>query len=256
MTNQVLPISGLIITLNEEKNIVRCLNSLTWLDEIIMVDSGSTDETITLASKFKNVKIHHTKWLGYSGTKQFGLQFTSNKWIFWVDADEVVTEELHLEIMEYFKSVSENIFALSLPRKTFFMGEWVRYCGWYPGTVVRIFDKTKCTFNDKALHEGVEVESSKVYNLNSDMLHYSYTSVYQYFDKMNAYGKDGALALIQRKKKFSPLMMLVGPFATFFKFYFMKKGYLDGTKGLVISIGSSFSTFIKYVNLYYLTKKS
>jgi hypothetical protein len=121
--------------------------------------------------------------------------------------------------------------------------------------VVRLFNKKYSDFNDHVLHESVEV-SGKIGHLKSDLLHYSYQDLYQYFDKMNFYGKYGAEELLRKGKKFNILQLLFNPLATFFKFYFFKFGFLDGTKGFIISIGSAFSNFIKYTNFYYLTRKN
>jgi (heptosyl)LPS beta-1,4-glucosyltransferase len=253
--NNRLKISAILITKNESKNIRRCLESICWVDEIIIVDSGSTDDTIKIAASFKNVKIISADWIGYTENKKLALSHTNNDWIFWIDADEEVSVELKKEILSLPINIDKA--AYDMPRKTYFLREWVQHTGWYPGRVIRLFNKNQCHFNNNILHEGLIVnDKSKLQHLTSDIHHYSYTSVYQYFQKMNFYGEFGAKELIRQGKNFNTFQLLVNPFATFIKFYFIKKGFLDGKKGLIISIGSAFSNFIKYVNFYYLEREN
>ena len=247
-------VSVIVITFNEASNIQRCLGSVQWANEVIMVDSYSGDDTVLLADKFSNVKIVQKKWEGYVKSKQHAVAASANDWILWLDADEEVTPELEQEIKAIVKTNNSST-AFDMPRKTFFMGEWVRHSGWYPGRVVRLFNKQYCKFSENILHERVEVNPDQLGHLKSDILHYSYTSLYQYFDKMNKYGQYGAEELHRRGKKFQAWKVVINPLFTFIKFYFMNKGFLDGMRGFIISVGSAFSNFIKYVNFYYLQKK-
>jgi (heptosyl)LPS beta-1,4-glucosyltransferase len=250
-----MEISAIVITKNESANIVACLQSLIWVDEVILVDSGSTDNTLELAAQFVNVTILTSTWLGYSGTKRVAVKHTNYDWVLWIDADEILSSELQQELESLALKHTQAV-AYHMPRKTFFMGEWVKYTGWYPGRVIRLFNKHHCDFNNNILHEGIVVkEGARVDGLKHDILHYSYTSLYQYFHKMNAYGKYGAEELQRRGKKFHAFQLVLNPFTSFIKFYFFKKGFKDGKKGLIISIGSAFSNFIKYTNFYYLQKK-
>lgn len=247
-------ITAIIITRNESYNISRCLDSLQWLNEIIVVDSGSTDNTLEIVASYKNVKLIQAEWKGYSENKRIGVRNSSHNWILWIDADEVVTEELKQEITAL-DPENQEFHAYDFPRKTFFLGEWVKHTGWYPGRVVRLFDKNFSDFNDNILHESLNVQNGKIGHLAADLLHYSYQDLYQYFDKMNYYGRYGAEELHRRGKKFQLWQLVFNPWATFIKFFFIKKGFLDGKKGFIISIGSSFSNFIKYANFYYLSRE-
>lgn len=249
-------ISAILITKNEAGNIERCLRSLQWVDEVIIVDGYSTDGTVEKAKKFSNVKVLSSEFLGYSPTKRLAVKNTRNDWVFWIDADEQITPELRKEILKTIKNNFHGKIAYDMPRKTFFLGEWVKHTGWYPGRVVRLFNKNQCDFNDNILHEGIHIEDfSKVGHFRSNLLHYSYTSLYQYFEKMNFYGRYGAEELIRKRKKFRSWLLIVNPFWAFIKFYFFKRGFLDGKKGLIISIGSAFANFIKYSSFLYLTRK-
>jgi (heptosyl)LPS beta-1,4-glucosyltransferase len=250
-----MEVSAIVITKNESANIVPCLQSLAWLHEVILVDSGSTDNTLALASQFTNVAVITSPWLGYSETKRVAVRHTHHHWVLWIDADEVVSEELQQEI-KALDLKNTPAAAYHMPRKTFFMGEWVKHTGWYPGRVIRLFNKQHCDFNNHILHEGIVVKQGlAVGALQHDLLHYSYTSLYQYFHKMNVYGKYGAEELQRKGKKFRAFQLVLNPLTSFIKFYFFKKGFKDGKKGLIISIGSAFSNFIKYTHFYYLQKK-
>ncbi|KAB8031089.1 glycosyltransferase family 2 protein [Fluviispira multicolorata] len=249
-------LTAVVITKNEEKNIARCLSSLDFVDEIIIVDSGSTDKTIEIAKTFNKVSVIQTKWYGFVENKRIGVEKAENDWILWVDADEVIPVDL---AKEWEDRVAEGSFhetaGIDVSRKTFFLNHWVRHSGWYPGRVTRFFHKKRAYFNDNILHEGVVAKQGYIVeSFKTDLLHYSYTSIYQYFDKMNKYGLAGAKE-IKRKKKIVLLPQLfLQPMWTFIRFYFLKKGFLDGRIGLIVCIGSAFSNFIKYANYFFLKK--
>lgn len=248
-----LPISAIVICKNEAKNIGRCLASLAWANEVVVVDSGSTDGTLDIARDFANVRLISSEWLGYSRTKQLAVAHARNNWVLWVDADEAVTPAL-MQALQAWQPASD-VSAADVPRRTYFMGTWVRHTGWYPGRVARLFHKERCTFNDNILHEGIVVNQGVLTHLDADLEHHSYQTLYQYFDKMNAYGRAGALELQRKNKPFGLHLLVLSPLAAFFKFYFLKAGFKDGAVGLIISVGSAFSHFIKYVNYFYLLKE-
>lgn len=245
--------TAVVITKNEVENIERCLLSLGSAAEIVVVDCGSTDGTLDVISKFSQVKLLQAPWLGYSENKRIGIREASHDFILWIDADEALSPELEEEI----RQLSSTMYhAYDMPRKTFFLGDWIRHCGWYPGRVVRLFNKNFCDLNDNILHEGVVVKTGSVGHLHSDLFHYSYTSLYQYFDKMNRYGKYGAEELVRKGKKASFGQILLKPPVTFFRIYVLKAGFLDGINGFIISSGSAFSSFIRYVNFYFFKRRN
>lgn len=246
------PITAVIITLNEEENLARCLASLGWVDEIVVVDSGSTDRTLDIACD-SNARIISTDWKGYAATKQIGVDAARNDWVLWIDADEAVSDELRDEI-DAIKNINACD-AYSFPRKTFFIGTWVRHCGWYPGRIKRLFNKRYVRMGEQIVHEGLEMERpTRVGQLHADLLHHSYTSINQFFQKMNRYGSEGAYELRRRGARYSPLGLIFNPLAAFVKAYFIKRGFLDGTIGFIISAGSAYATFIKYTNFYFLER--
>ncbi|WGL61204.1 glycosyltransferase family 2 protein [Pigmentibacter sp. JX0631] len=249
-------LTAVIITLNEERNIARCIRSLKFVNEIILIDSGSTDKTVEIANTFSNVTIISTEWFGFVENKQIGIDHASHDWILWVDADEEVPEAL---AEEWITRINAGTFhetaAIDFPRKTFFLGHWVKHSGWYPGRVIRFFHKRRAYLSQNILHEGVIPKPGyTIEHFKTDLLHYSYTSLYQYFDKMNKYGLAGAKEIVRKKKIVFLPQIILQPIWTFFRFYFLKKGFLDGRIGLIICIGSAFSNFIKYSNYFFMKK--
>lgn len=245
-------VSVILITYNEENNIGRCLSSVEWADEVILVDSYSKDRTVEIASAYRNCKVIRAEWKGFVPAKELALAHTRNNWVLWIDADEQLTKELQAEIAHCLKA-NTNYLAFDMPRRTFFMNQWVE--AWYPGRVVRLFNKQYCAFNKNILHEGIEVkERSKIGHFKADLLHYSIHSISQYFSKINQYGKYGAEELARREKKFQSWKLLLSPLSTFMQFYFFKKGFLLGKSGLILGIGSAYASFMKYANFYYLVK--
>jgi (heptosyl)LPS beta-1,4-glucosyltransferase len=249
-------LSVIVITKNEERNIRQCLNSVSFADEIILVDSGSTDKTCEIAREFRNVKIVSTQWFGFVENKKIAMNHAEHDWIFWIDADEIAPENLK----EEWEEIRRHPFfheagGIDLARKTFFLGHWVKHSGWYPNRTIRFFHKNRAYFSESVLHESIVLKPGyHCSNFKGDLLHNSYISLFQYFEKMNKYGYAGAKEII-RKKKFAILPQLIlQPIWTFFRFYILKKGFLDGRIGLIVCAGAAFSNFIKYANYFFLKK--
>lgn len=249
-------LTAIVITKNEERNISRCLSSLSFADEIIVVDSGSTDKTVEIARSFPNTTVIQTVWLGFVENKKIAIKHAKNNWIFWIDADEEAPPEL---AQEWKTRIAGTPFhdagGIDVGRKTFFLNHWVKHSGWYPCRVIRFFHKNRAFFNENILHEGVLIQEGYFpESFQTDLLHYSYTSLYQYFDKMNRYGLLGAQELIRKKKRTFLPALIFQPIWTFLRFYILKKGFLDGRIGLIICLGAAFSNFIKYANYFFLKK--
>lgn len=249
-------LSVILIVKNEEKNIKACLESVAFAKEVIVVDSGSTDKTCEIANQFKNVKIVQSEWFGFVENKKIALKHATNDWIFWIDADEIAPKEL---AEEWNKIIHDPFFhevgAIDIARKTFFLGHWVRHSGWYPNRTIRFFHKNRSQFSDSVLHESIHVVPGyKTSNFKTDLLHYSYNSLYQYFDKMNYYGISGAKEILRKNKIVFLPQLLLQPIWTFIRFYVLKKGFLDGRIGIIICAGAAFSNFIKYANYFFMKK--
>ncbi len=247
-----MKISAVIITKNEEKNIARCLESLKWVDEIVVVDSESTDKTVKIAKEY-NAKIVSPVWGGYGKAKNFGVDTACGEWILSVDADEELSEKLTNELKEIINN-ADACDGYYLKRKTKFMGRWILHCGWYPDYILRLFKKSKGRFDDKVIHERVLV-SGTTGKTTGELLHYSYDNLEQYFDKFNRYTTISAKEELAKGTNVSIAKLLIKPVAAFVKHYIMKLGFLDGTAGFVLSVLSAKAVFVKYSKLMELIKK-
>lgn len=249
-------ISSLVIAKNEEKNIARCIESqLLCIDEIyIFLDDATSDLTEEIIKKYPQVKYEKIAWRGYGETKNTGLKKLTNNWVFWIDADEEITPELSDEIIK-FKNIDPHYSSYSVARRAFFLDKWIKHCGWYPGRVVRLFDRQKIEFNQNKVHEGLSVEGPTGV-LKNDLNHYTDPTITHYFNKLNNYTSLAASELYEQNKKSSLVDMLFRPLFIFIKMYFLKRGFLDGTHGFLLSFLSAHYVFTKYSKLWELSVKS
>jgi len=224
-------ISVVIITGNEENNIKDCLESVKWADEIIVIDSESTDNTVNIARKFtNNIYIH--KWQGYSAQKTLALGYSTNDWILSLDADERVTKSLADEIENYDLQNSKYD-AFKMRRENYFIGKKIDYCGWGNDFQLRLFRKSKTKLNNKLVHEGFIVDG-QIGILKNVILHYSYKNFSDGFLKINEYSSLEAQE--KRERKASSLRTIIIPLVGFFQHYIARKGFKDGKHGLMISL--------------------
>jgi glycosyltransferase involved in cell wall biosynthesis len=242
-------ISAIVITRNEEKNIKRCLSSLDWVDEIVVVDSESTDQTKRIISEF-TPKVFDLKWEGFGKAKDYAKDKASHPWILSVDADELVTEYLKEEIQGITKSEDSHS-GYYIPRRSNFLGRWIEHGGWYPDYVLRLFKKDKAKFNHSMVHEKVEVEGKTGY-LKNDLLHYTDPNFEHYLEKLNRYTSLAAEELFREGKRNKFFDLIFRPLAVFLKRYFVRKGFLDGLPGFILAVSSAFHVFSKYVKLWHL----
>ena len=241
-------LSVITITLNEEHNISECLKSVQWADELIVVDAQSSDKTVQIAQQYTG-KVSITAWRGYGETKNFALEQATHEWVLWLDADERVTPELAYEIQEIVRRDSDTHNGYEVARRAYFLGKWIKHCGWYPGYVVSLFKKNAVKFNDSRVHESVKCEGS-IGRLNNDMFHYTDDNLFHYFSKFNRYTSLAAEDLTQSGKNFSLYDLLVRPPFLFFKMYVVRLGFLDGMHGLILSLLSAAYVFTKYAKLW------
>lgn len=224
-------ISVIIITGNEENNIKDCLESVKWADEIIVVDSESTDNTVNIAREFTN-KVYVHKWLGYSAQKTLALEYSTNEWILSLDADERVTKSLANEI-ETFDLQNSSFDAFKIRRENYFIGKKITYCGWGKDFQLRLFRKSKTKLNKKLVHEGFIVDG-QVGSLKNVIEHYSYTNFSDGFLKINEYSSLEAQE--KRERKVSSFRTILIPVLGFYQYYFARRGFKDGKHGLMISL--------------------
>ena len=245
-------ISAIVISYNEEKNIRRCLESLSWVDEIVVVDSYSEDNTKKIAGEFTD-KIFDVKWEGFGKKKEFARTKASFEWVLCVDADEVVTPELKDEI----KKAIQDQFSYDgfyIPRQSNFLGKWIKHSGWYPDYVLRLFKKDKAKFDESLVHEKLEI-SGKIGYLKNHLLHYTDPDLNHYLSKLNQYTSLSAKELFKKGKKANVFDLLFRPLATFFKMFILRAGFLDGVYGLILAMFSSFHVLTKYAKLWHLQKQ-
>lgn len=245
-------LSVVVITRNEESNLGRCLASVSWADEMVVVDNCSTDRTGRIAADF-GAQVYNTEWRGFGPAKQLGVKHATGDWVLSIDADEEVTLSLASEIKNVVAS-DTRLAGFYIPRRTQFLGRWIYHCGWYPDPVLRLFRRDYGTFNDAVVHERVVLNGSTEH-LKGEILHYSYPSLESYFEKFNRYTTLAAEEGFQRGRKASWFDIAVKPANTFVKHYFLKKGFLDGAEGFLVSALSSGYVLVKYAKLRHLVRK-
>ena len=249
-------ISSIIIAKNEELNIRRCIKSqLSCIDEIIvLIDEQSSDKTLDIVKSFQAVKYGIVKWRGYAKTKQYAVSLSSSDWILWIDADEELTAGLSDEIIK-FKNNLPSYSAYSIPRKAFFLGKWIKYSGWYPGRVTRLFDKNEVKFSESDVHEHLVVKG-ETGKLQNDINHYTDPDIHHYFVKYNRYTSLAAEELFKKGKSFLISDIVLRPLFIFIKMYIIKRGFLDGVQGFILAVFSSAYVFTKYCKLWEIKKNS
>ena len=241
-----MSISGVVITYNEESNIERCLTSLAFADEIVVLDSFSTDRTVDLARRFTD-KVSQREFAGYSDQKNAAMELASNDWALVVDADEVVTEKLANEVR---KAVESDRFdAYRMPRLTYFLGKPIRHCGWYPDHVIKLVRRSKARYPDRLVHETPDV-NGPVGTLSSDLLHYTCPDLDGFCRKIMAYSRAAARQKIAEGKRFRLRKLIFAPGLTFLKKYIVQQGYRDGLRGFIICCITQTGVFLRYAMLW------
>ncbi|MFW2438781.1 MAG: glycosyltransferase family 2 protein [Arenicellales bacterium] len=245
-------LSAVIITHNAAGQLEDCLNSLSFVSEIIILDSGSDDETENIARLHNTVFIHQD-WLGYGPQKQKAAELAANDWVLCLDADERISEELARSIQSALKSPQYQ--AYQFPRCNRFMGRWLRHGEGYPDISLRLFDRREARWSDDEVHEYVKTDVPTGM-LKGDLLHDSAVTLDNYLGKQNLYTSLQAEKMYRAGKTAGVARLLLNPLFRFIKFYLLRLGFLDGVPGLVhICIGCQ-NTFIKYAKLRELMKKS
>ena len=242
-------ISAAIITQNEERNIARVIESLRCCDEILVLDSGSTDRTVEIARKL-GARVVEATWHGYAGQKNIAVELASNDWILAVDADESLSEALEAEIWQI-KKAGPQFDAYTMPRLAQYLGRWILHSGWYPDRKVRLFDRRKAKWIGEFVHESVVVKG-RVGHLNSNILHFTCSSLSEHLKSMDRYTTLAAEGLVARRRKISLGLILFDPPWTFLRTYVLKLGFLDGLEGLAIAYMAAFYNFVKYTKAWYM----
>lgn len=244
-------LSVIVITWNEEGNIRDCLESVKWANEIILVDQQSTDRTLDIARKYTD-KIFITENKGFCDSdRMFAISKTTNDWVFYLDADERISEDLKDEILFLLDSPGEKLDAYYIYRKTFFLGKWIKGCGWYV-SLVRLFKKGKLKFSGK-IHQDGEPLGSVGY-LKGHILHYSYRNLKEYIEKFNRYTSVIAEEEYEKGNRINwlnfSLFFFLKPTYIFLRKYLLQKGVSDGFRGLLISFSAALGIFVSYAKLW------
>jgi glycosyltransferase involved in cell wall biosynthesis len=243
-------LSVAIITYNENQNIRRTIESVKWADEIVIVDSGSTDGTTAICREYTD-KVIHQDWLGFARQKNLAIDNTSGDWILSIDADEPVEPELAGEINTIIAS-PDALDGYYIPRKTFFLGKQVHYGGWYPDYNLRLFRKGKGRFEERAVHEAIRLQGTAGLTRYA-LLHYAYPDLASYMSSINKYSSLAVTVMGEKgisSFKAGVINILFRPVFTFILKYFLRFGFLDGKHGLVLNLFHSYYVFAKYAKAW------
>ena len=242
----MIPVSVVVVTKDEEKNIERALKSVSAFDDIVVLDAFSSDATVGICGKYTD-RVYQREWMGYARQKQAAVDLAANPWVLILDADERVTEGLAEEIKKRMKGSGPDGFYV--PRKNFFLGRWIRHSGWWPDYTLRLFRKDVSRVEFREVHEKVVVDGPVDY-LRQPLEHYTYGTISDYVRKMENYSTLSAAELHNKKAAPYVLSMLVNPFWVFVKMFFLRQGFRDGVHGFILAGLYGFYTFLKYAKMW------
>lgn len=246
-------ISAFIVCCNEEHNIRRCLDSLRWCDEIVIIDSGSKDRTLAIAREYTD-KIFHYDWAGYVQQKRIGLGHCSSDWVLNLDADEELSPELRQEIEEILCGKTHNgINGYYLSRVVFYLGRWWRRGGWYPEYRLRFSRRALTTWGGRDPHEKAIVEGA-TRRLRGELHHYTYISMNDQISRLNNFSSTAARTMYSAGKRASLWNLFFNPPMRFLKFYFLKRGFREGLPGFIVAALEAYYVFLKYAKLWELDR--
>lgn len=247
-----MSISVTMITRNEAAIIRTCLESVAWADEIIVLDSGSTDGTVEICREYTD-KIMLTDWPGFGPQKNRALEMATKDWVLSLDADERVTAELREEMQAAMADPGGNA-AFAMPRRSSYCGKPMRYSGWWPDYVTRLFHRGRARFSDDLVHERLIVEGS-VGRLREPLLHEAFSDIDEVLDTMNRYSSAGARMMHDRKERAGLSKALLHALWSFMSTYFFRAGFLDGKEGFMLAVSNAEGTYYKYLKLMLMMEK-
>jgi len=242
----LFPVSVVIITKNEESNIRDALKSAEDAREIVVVDSFSSDRTVEICREFTDKVFQHS-WEGFARQKQRAVDYAEGPWVLILDADERLTPALKTEITESILNTDYSGFYV--PRENYFIGKWIRHGGWWPDHTLRLFRKDRGRLEVRKVHEKVVVKGKTGY-LKNPLRHYTYRSISDFTKRMELYSTLAAEEKMKNAGKTGLFSLTARPLATFVKMYFLRLGFLDGARGLVLAVLYSYYTFLKYARIW------
>lgn len=238
-----MKISAAIITMNEQRNVARAIESLRCCDEVIVVDSGSNDRTCEVAENL-GARVVEAQWRGYAGQKNYATEQCTHDWVLSLDADEALSEALEAEIWQL-KKCGPKADAYTMPRLAQYLGRWILHGGWYPDRKIRLFDRRKAKWVGDFVHESVKVEGTLAH-LQANLLHFTCDSLTEHMKSMDRYTTLAAEQIIAQNKPVTWRHLVIDPSWTFINTYFMKRGFLDGFEGMAIAHMAAMYNFLKY----------
>lgn len=246
-----LPLSLVVITLNEEKNLKACLDSVPFASDIVVLDSFSKDKTKQIAES-AGARFIEQSWLGFGPQKKKAVELAKYDWVLSLDADERLSPELQAEIRQQFERLDAKTGYL-LPRISFYLGRWIRYGGWYPDYQLRLFNRQHSNWDQAEIHE--KVIAHQTAKFKTPIQHYVFESISHQVITNDKYSSLQSQSLFRDKKThFSVFRLITKPWVKFVENYFYKRGFLDGLPGFIIAVGSAYSVFLKHAKLWELEK--
>lgn len=239
-------ISATVLLKGSPKHLEKVLASLAFLDEVVVYDNGASEEALKICKKFTNIKVFTGAFYGFGKTHNLASSQAKNAWVLSVDSDEVVSEALRLEI-EGLKLDKNSVY--SVPRHNYFQGKWIKGCGWYPDRVFRLYNKDSTEFTEAFVHERVKLEGLKEVKLKGALQHYSYDTIADFLTKMQSYTELFAKEN-QGKRSSSPWKAISHGSFAFLRSYVIKRGFMDGFQGYIISVYNAQTAYYKYLKLY------
>lgn len=246
-------LSVIIIVKNESANIRDCIASVAWADQIIVVDSGSTDDTVGIARKMGAEVYVHADWPGFGPQKNRALDYATHEWVLSIDADERITPQLRVEIESVLQNPQADGYEIS--RLSRFCGRFMHHSGWSPDYVLRLFRRDQGRFSDVLVHESVQLQGS-VAELKQPLLHYSYLDFDDVLVKLNNYSSAASLMLERREKKGSLRQAVIHGLWAFFRTYVLRAGFLDGREGFMLAVMNAENSYYRYIKLWFRQRPS
>jgi glycosyltransferase involved in cell wall biosynthesis len=246
-----LPLSLVIITLNEEKNIERCIKSAAFASEVVVLDSGSQDRTLEIA-KSLGAQVYNETWRGFGAQKARASELAKFDWILNLDADEQLTPELCLEIEHKFQQLQPEV-GYQFPRRSYYLNRWIDHGGWYPDRQLRLYNRKYSNWDLRPIHEKVQAKETECFEHNLN--HYVFKNIAAQIAANNRYSSLQAEELFRRGLKFSFFKLLVKPHVKFLETYFFKLGFLDGLPGFIISVSAGYSVFLRWAKIWELERQ-
>lgn len=243
-------LSVIIICKNESAMIEECLQSVQWADEIILVDSGSSDDTLAIARGYTQKIYQHSDWQGFGMQKNRALSYATSDWVLSIDADERITDSLKSEIQQILSNPTHSVY--QIPRRSWFLGKEIRHSGWNPDFVARLFKRGAAIFSNDLVHERLLYTEDSGFCASS-LIHYSYQDLDQVISKMNLYSTAGAENKHQQHQTGNLSKAVLHGLAGFIKTYLIKKGFLDGKEGFILAVANAQGSYYRYLKLYYMS---